>query len=164
MILDQLRRTNVIFTECHDSLIHLERAFHNIGVAIRLFEAVNDRFEKTVLIFNTKTKKPIKSVLMEGKTAFQAIQDIIQAIPEEYGYESSTAFPQALREFVREEMQKKNITATNIAKESGDSLSMVSYTLSGNRRSTHVMETAADMLGYESLDAMIAASRGRETA
>ena len=154
------RRSHLIFPEYHDTLINLENAYHNIDIAVRLYEAVNDRLEKAIVIFNTKTQTPIKAITLEGKSQWQIIRDIVQEIPEEYGYESPNAFPKVLREFVSREMKEKNIYATDIAQKCKQSLSYVSYTLSGKRYSTHVMETAASMLGYKSLDALIAASQG----
>ena len=161
---NQYKRTSLIFAEYHDSLTYLERVCHNMGISISLYEALNDRLEKTVVILNLKTHSPVKSILLEGKTAWQVIKEIVQEIPEEYGYEAPISYSRVLREFIRSEMKEKNISETDIAQKAKQSLSIVSYTLSGRRKSTHIMEIAAIMLGYESLEDLIAASRGKEAS
>jgi predicted Fe-Mo cluster-binding NifX family protein len=157
------RRANLIFPEIHSSLVKLENAYQDIGIGIGLYEAINDRLEKIIIIVNAKTQAPIKAITLEGKSQWQIIRDIVQEIPEEYGYETPNSFPKALREFVLKEMKEKNISETDIAKKNHLSLSFVSYTLSGRRKSELVMNTAATLLGYKSLDALIAASQGEGT-
>jgi hypothetical protein len=160
MKINKNRQSRLLFTEYHDSMINIERAYHNIGIAISLCEAINDRLEKTIVIFNSKTQAPIKAITLDGKTQWQIIREIVHEIPEEYGYEGPEVFPLALREFVQGEMKKKSISEIDISKKCKLSLSLVSYTLSGRRKSTYAMEAVATLLGYKSLDALIAASRG----
>ena len=172
MSTNRRKRMPFHFAEYHDSLLCIENACHNIGIAVRLYETINDRFEKAVVVYNSKTETPVKTVILEGKTPWQAIKDVIQEIPEEYGYESPEAYPKAVRELVLRELKERDISLTDLAQKTKQSLSLVSYTLSGKRKSTHVMTKAAAVLGYESLDALIkaanqtllAASRGKEGA
>jgi hypothetical protein len=148
-----------LFDAYHDALMGLERVYHAIGIAVEFYETINEKMEKTVLLLNSQTRVPYKSVAIEGKSPWQAIRDVAEQVQEEYGYESPQCVSAKLRGWIIAQMREKNITETELADEAHCSLSLVSYFLSGRRKSDLILENAAKLLGYGTVKELIAASR-----
>lgn len=153
-----------LFNTYHDALMQLERAYHAIGIAVEFYEMVNEKMEKTVLLLNSQTRTPYKSVVIEGKSPWQAIRDVAEQVQEEYGYESPQCAPSELREWIIEQMQDKGITETELANKANCSLSFVSHFLSGRRKSDLILENAAKLLGYGTAEELIATFRARASS
>ena len=97
--------------------------------------------------------------MIEGKSPWQAIRDVVEQVQEEYGYESPQCVPSRLREWIIVQMQDKGITETELANKANCSLSFVSHFLSGRRKSDLILENAAKLLGYDTVEELIAASQ-----
>jgi hypothetical protein len=148
-----------VFEAYHESLLHLERSCHAAGVAVEFYETINEKMEKTVLLINSHTNTPYKSVVIEGKSPWQAIRDVAEQVQEQYGYEASGAAPQSLRVWIVAQMSEKLITETQIAKKAGCSLSFVSHFLKGRRKSSNILAAISGLLGYSTVEELIAAFR-----
>jgi transcriptional regulator with XRE-family HTH domain len=155
------RVTAGLFDAHHDTLRGLERAYHAAGIAVEFYEMINEKMEKTILLLNSQTRIPYKSVVIEGKSPWQAIRDVVEQVREEYGYESPRCVPFKLREWIIVQMQDKGITETELANKANCSLSFVSHFLSGRRKSDLILENAAKLLGYSTVEELIAASQAR---
>jgi hypothetical protein len=153
------RITAGLFDAYHEALISLERAYHTIGIAVDFYEMVNEKMEKTILLLNSQTAIPYKSVVIEGKSPWQAIRDVAEQVQEEYGYESPQCVSSKLRGWIIAQMQEKDITETDLANKANCSLSFVSHFLSGRRKSDLILESAAKLLGYSTVEELINASQ-----
>ena len=60
------------------------------------------------------------------------------------------------------QMKLRNLTLWTVAKKANVSFSMVTQFLKGRKNSEKVKKAFTEVLGYESFEAMIAASRGKE--
>jgi len=62
------------------------------------------------------------------------------------------------------QMKLRNLTLETVAKKANVSLSMITHFLKCNKNSDKVKKAFAEVLGYESFEKLIAASRGKEAA
>ena len=153
------RITAGLFDAYHDALMGLERVYHAIGIAVEFYEMINEKIEKTVLLLNSQTRAPYKSVVIEGKSPWQAIKDVAEQVREEYGYESPQCVSAKLRGWIIAQMREKNIAETELADKAHCSLSFVSHFLNGRRKSDLILENAAELLGYGTVEELVAASQ-----
>jgi stalled ribosome rescue protein Dom34 len=156
--------TSGIFKAYHNSILHLERSYHAAGVAVEFYEAVNEKMEKIILLVNSQTKTPYKSVAIEGKSPWQAIRDVAEQVQEQYGHEAPGVTSANLRAWITAQMNERCITETQIAKEAGCSLSLVTHFLKGRRSSPAIMVAVLELLGYGTIEELITAFRTNDPA
>ena len=66
--------------------------------------------------------------------------------------------------WIQYQLKLNNITQYTVAEKAGCTAKMVSHFLRGRKNSDRVKRALAEVLGYPSFDALIAASRGKEAA
>jgi predicted transcriptional regulator len=64
--------------------------------------------------------------------------------------------------WIKYQLNLRKITQETVAKRAGVTQKMVSHFITGRKNSDKVKKALADVLGYESFEALIAASRGKE--
>jgi nucleoside diphosphate kinase len=151
-----------IFEEYHETLLNLEHSYHSAGIAIELYESINEKMEKVVVLINSITKEPYKTVVLEGKNAWQVIKDVVEQVREDKGYEAPGSLPAELRSWITKQMNANLITESHIAQKAHCSISFVSHLLKGRRNSENILTAIAELLGYKTIGEMIAASRGHD--
>lgn len=64
--------------------------------------------------------------------------------------------------WIQYQLKLNSITQNSVAEKAGCSFQMVTHFLKGRKNSQRVRYALADVLGYESFEKLIAASRGKE--